>query len=199
MNWSKIICILISTPVFLSVACKKRKPGLNENQQGLVFDRLRGKWESPCYLSKENSFITYSKTVQMSFAEEKIIRTETLWLDTACKKKLLSRIFSGEYSIVDNFNKRLIHLDFSYDLIQVAIHDEAYAAIKNKENKSEWQVGEFRDTEMSFPNDTPLKGTNLFTVYYIDSTGMLHWGMPSQTVAGRPREATRETYARVVR
>lgn len=52
---------------------------------------------------------------------------------------------------------------------------------------------------MQFPGNIPVKGTRLYTVYYIDSSGQLHWATPSQKQEERPREAIRETFARILR
>ena len=195
------LIVFVSLTASLNTACKKRKIAgpLLVDKQGLALDRLPGHWESPCYLSKENSFISYSKTVHLNFKDNKLARMETLWSDTACQKKLMSRVFTGTYNISDNFDKKHIYLDFSYDSVQVAIHDESYAKVKNKQTNATWKIGELKDIEMKFPNNVPLKGTRLYTVYYIDTKGMLHWGMPSQTAAARPKEATREIYTRELR
>ncbi|NRA45553.1 MAG: hypothetical protein HRU09_11415 [Oligoflexales bacterium] len=56
-----------------------------------------------------------------------------------------------------------------------------------------------KETPMQFPGNIPVKGTRLYTVYYIDSSGQLHWATPSQKQEERPREAIRETFARILR
>ena len=101
-------CLLIISLTFGYSACKKRKDGSIHNNHGAGINHLPGDWESPCYLSSENTFITFSKTVRMHFEQNSIVRTETLWLDTACQNKLLSRVLSVSYQIMDNVDRKRI-------------------------------------------------------------------------------------------